>query len=128
MATPKIETIAQTYIRAKLAVEEAEAALDLAKERLQAVLPEGEQYITKDGEKITHVMGTARFTFDPVRIKALVTPRIWKIIRIDAIDVTKLKGLLASGEVSHDSIRDGVKAVPVRSSLRVTWPAMKISR
>ena len=128
MATPKIETIAQNYIRAKLAVEEADAALEIAKERLQTVLPEGEQYITKDGEKITHVAGTARCSFDPVRIKELVTPRIWKIVRIDAVDATKLKGLLASGEVSHDSIRDGVKTVQVRSSLRVTWPPMKISR
>lgn len=125
MAMTKIETAAQKYVRAKLAVEEAKAAEEAARDGLIALLAPGEKYVTKDGEVIAHVAAYKRLTFVPELIKALVTPRIWKAIRVDAIDVDKLKGYLAAGEVTHDSIQDGVKVTEVRSSLRVTWPALK---
>lgn len=125
MFDKKIEPVAQKYIRAKLMVEEAEQLLDLAKEDLMKLIPHGEKYVTKDGETITHVKPSIRQKYLPDVLKKMLTPRIWRAVRIDAVDVKKLEGFIDAGEVQRDKILEAIEETPVRSSLRVTWPSLK---
>jgi hypothetical protein len=125
MFDKKIEPVAQKYIRAKLVLEEAEQAVDLAKEQLMALIPQGSKYVTKDGESIAHINPFVRRTYVAEKLAKLLTPRIWRAVRIDAIDKKKLDAFIAAGEVDITKIADGIEETPVRSSLRVTWPSIR---
>lgn len=120
-----IEPLAMKYVRAKLAVEEAEGLLEIAKLDLMKVLAPGEKYVTKDGETITHTKGSVRSAYVAEKLKKLLTPAIWKSVRIDAVDKKKLDALIDAGIVQRDMIIEGIEETPVRSSLRVTWPSLR---
>lgn len=125
MFDKKIEPIAQKYIRAKLMVEEAEQLLEATKESLMALIPEGTSYVTKDGESIAHVKSSTRRKYVAEKLSKLLPARIWRAVRIDAIDTKKLAAFIDAGEVDIAKIAEGIEEVPVRSSLRVTWPSVK---
>lgn len=124
MFDKKIEPIAQKYIRAIIMLEEAQELVDLAKEQVMAVIPEGEKYVTKDGDTITHAKSFTRRKFLPT-VLSMLTPRIRKAVRIDAIDTKKLAAFIDAGEVDITKIAEGIEEIPVRSSLRVTWSSCK---
>lgn len=117
----KMETAAQRLVRAMLAVEEAEKALQAEKDAFMVLVPEGQKYVTKDGDSISHVKSSERDKYLPEVLKKLLTPRIWRAVRVDAVDSKKLRAFMDAGEVQRDRIADGIEIVPVRSSLRVTW-------
>jgi hypothetical protein len=121
----KLENAAQRYVRARLVLEEAEQLLERADLDLKSLLPEGDKYITKDGETVSHVKSSTRKTFIADKLRTLLPARIWKAVRIDAVDSKKLNAYIEAGEVSLDSITEGVQMMPVKSSLRVTFPAIK---
>lgn len=121
----KIEPAAMKYVRAKLMAEEAAELLELAKEDLMKVLPEGTNYVTKDGDTVTHVKSTVRKSWLVDVAKKRFTPRIWKAIRIDAIDTKKLNGFIDAGELDPGKYEDCFEKIPVKSSMRVTWAGVK---
>ncbi len=126
----KIEPIAQRVVRAKLMLEEAKEVLALAEEDFKMVVPEGAKYVTKDGETVTHAKSSRRKA--PV-VEALQRYlkgpklRIWRAVRIDAIDMKKLNGFIDAGELDLDELiaQECITEVPVSSSIRVTFPAIK---
>jgi len=131
MFDKKIEPVAQRYIRAKLMAEEAKEYEDECKEALMKLIPEGSHYVTKDGESIAHVKSSVRKKWlgeELVGLCKKLNPRIWRAIRIESVDTKKLEAFIAAGEVDIVKLRDGFEEVPVRSSLRVTWPSLKGSK
>lgn len=125
MFDKKIEPIAQRYVRAQLALKEAQELADLAKEALQGVLPEGTNYTTKDGDVVTHVRASQRKSWIVAALQKRLPARIWKAIRVDAIDTKKLGGFIEAGEVDPDQYTDCFDIIPVKASVRVTWAASK---
>lgn len=119
----KIETAAQKYVRAKLMLAEAEELVESTRDDLMEILPPGEKYVTKDGETVAHVAGNIRHAFVADKLKSLLPARIWKAVRIDAIDAKKLKAYMEAGEVTLASIRDGVEDVPIKAHLRLNFGA-----
>lgn len=124
MFDKKIEPIAMRYVRAKLMAEEAADVLELAKEDLMRVIPEGSKYVTKDGDTVSHAKSTVRKSWLVELAKKRFTPRIWKAVRIDAIDTKKLNGFIEAGELDPGKFEDCFETIPVRSSIRVTWAAI----
>lgn len=123
MFDKKIEPIAMKYIRAALTLKEAEDALALANSDLRKVLKEGTNYMTKDGDVITVVKSSVRKQWLVDICKKRFAPRIWKAVRIDAIDTKKLGGFIAAGEVDPKAFADCFDTIPVKSSIRVAWAA-----
>ena len=121
----KIEALAQKYIRARIVAEQAEEALEEAKEQLMAFIPQGSHYVTKDGESIAHVKATVRMTFVAEALAKLLPARIWRAVQVPAVDSEKLRAFIKTGEVDIAKIKEGIQETPVRSSLRVTWPSIK---
>lgn len=119
----KIETAAQKYVRAKLLMAEAQELIDQATDDLMAILPPGDKYVTKDGETVAHVASNIRHTFVAEALKSVLPARIWKAVRIDAIDSKKLKAYMEAGEVTLESIRSGVEDVPIKAHLRLNFGA-----
>jgi hypothetical protein len=125
MFDKKIEPVAMKFVRAKLMVEEANELLELAKTDLSRVLPEGGKYVTKDGDTVTHVKASVRKSWLVEVAKKRFTPRIWKAVRIDAIDTKKLNGFIDAGELDVTKFADCFEEIPVKSSMRVTFAGVK---
>lgn len=125
MFDKKIEPVAMKYVRAKLMMDEAAELLELAKGDLMKVLPEGTNYITKDGDTVTHVKSSTRKSWLVDVAKKRFLPRIWKAVRIDAIDTKKLNGFIDAGELDPGKYEDCFENIPVKSSMRVTFAGAK---
>jgi hypothetical protein len=126
----KIEPIAQKVVRAKLILEEAKEQLALAEEDFKKVIPEGEKYVTKDGETISHAKGCIKLSPIVEGVQAYLKGpklRIWKSVRIDAVDNKKLNGFIDAGELDKAVMVEAgcFTQIPVKSSIRINFPAVK---
>ena len=126
----KIEPVAQRVVRAKLMLEEAKEVLALAEDDFKKLVPEGSKYVTKDGDTVTHAKGSVRFMPVVEALQAYLKGpklRIWKAVRIDAIDTKKLNGFIDAGELDRAVLVEAgcFEESAVRSSIRVTFPAVK---
>ncbi len=129
----RIEPVAQKVVRAKLILEEAKEALALAEDDFKRLVPEGEKYVTKDGETISHAKGCIKFTPVVEALQAYLKGpklRIWKSVRIDAVDTKKLNGFIDAGELDKAVMVEAgcFTEIPVRSSVRVNFPAIPSKR
>ena len=68
---------------------------------------------------VTVVNGT-RKKFIPEVLKSVLPARIWKNVRVDAVDSKKIEGYLAAGELTLESLGDGVALTVVAPSIRFT--------
>lgn len=68
---------------------------------------------------LTVVNGT-RMTFLASALKTVLPARIWKNVRVDAIDSNKMKGYIAAGELTVEGLGDGVLVTITAPSIRMT--------
>lgn len=123
--------VADRYIKAKLAANAAKEELDVVHAELLDVMAQLQlKTITSDEHNCTMTVanGTRR-SFIPDVLKAVLPARIWKAVRIDAVDTKKLEGYLQAGEVTEESLGEGMVTTIVAPYIRFTQgkPAAKKS-
>lgn len=126
----KFEALAQEVVRKRIMLDEAEADYKAACEKIAALIPEGQKYVTKDGETITHAKSSVRYSPVVEAIQGFLTGkrlRIWRAVRIDAIDMKKLNGFIDAGELDRAVLVENgcLTETPVKSGIRVNFPSTK---
>jgi hypothetical protein len=130
---PKIEPIAQRVVRARIALDEAQLLADMANEDFKAVIAEGQKYVTKDGETVSHAKGAVRRSPVVETLRGFLTGsrlRIWKSVRVDAVDMKKLLAYVETGELDMLDLVDSgcVEELQCKSSVRVNFPSTRSAR
>ena len=102
----------------------------MARADFQKLVPEGEKYVTKDGETVTHAKSSIRYSPVVEALQGVLKGkrlRIWRAVRIDAIDMVKLNGFIDAGELNRkDLVETGcLTETPVKASVRVNFPTTK---
>jgi hypothetical protein len=130
MFDKKIEPVAQKVVRARLMLDEAQANYEKACDEIKALIPEGARYVTKDGETITHAKGAVRRSPVVEALRGYLKGsrlRIWRAIRIDAVDMKKLNGYIDAGELGLLDLVDAgcIEETVCKSSVRLNFPSTK---